>query len=97
MDFAAFEDLIGRWGDDFSHWPDDERRRAEELLVSSTEARALLEDARALRHALVGGPQIGFPAGLADRIFAAAFKATEEPKGPANGEEQPEASLVAGK
>ncbi len=71
MDVTMFEDLIDRLGEDLSHWPDDQRRAAEELLASSSAARALHEEARAVRKALAG-PPISAPAGLADRIVAAA-------------------------
>jgi len=78
MDVSTFEDLIDRLGDEPSQWPDDQRLAAEELLASSAEARALLEEARALRVALAA-PPVRAPAGLADRIVAAARRLTGEP------------------
>ena len=78
MDVAVFEDLIDRLGDDLSQWPADQRLAAEELLASSAAARALHEEARALRQALKA-PPVRAPAGLADRIFAAAGKLKREP------------------
>ena len=78
MDVSTFEDLIDRLGDEPSQWPDDQRLAAEELLASSAEARALLEEARALRVALAA-PPVRAPAGLADRIIAAARRLTGEP------------------
>ena len=55
---------------------------AEQLLVQSSAAQALLEEARALRLALTA-PAVRAPAGLADRIVAAAAKMksdTAEPR-----------------
>jgi hypothetical protein len=73
MDVNAFEDLIDRLGEDMSCWPEAECAAAEQLLASSGEARALLEEACALRR-LLAGPPIRAPAGLADRIAAAAAR-----------------------
>jgi len=78
MDVTMFEDLIDRLGEDLSRWPDHHRLAAEELLASSTAARALHEEARALRQAFAA-PPVRAPAGLADRIVAAASKAAAEP------------------
>ena len=77
MDVSEFEDLIDRLGEDMSRWPDGERVAAEQLLASSGEARALLEEARTLRQALAG-PPVRVPAGLADRIVTAAAKLNAE-------------------
>ena len=71
MDVREFEDLIDRLGEDVSCWPDEQRQGATELLASSPEARALLEEACVLRRAL-SAPVVRAPAGLADRIVAAA-------------------------
>ncbi|MBR0717092.1 hypothetical protein [Bradyrhizobium liaoningense] len=73
MDVTEFEDLIDRLGEDLARWPDDRRLPAEQLLSRSTEAQALLAQARALREALAAPPARA-PAGLADRIVAAATK-----------------------
>lgn len=78
MDVSVFEDLIDRLGDDLSQWPDDRRLAAEQLLAASAQARALHEEARALREALKA-PPVRAPAGLADRIVAAAGKLKREP------------------
>lgn len=78
MDVRDFEDLIDRLGEDTSHWPDVQRQAAVGLLASSAEARALLDQARMLRAAL-SAPPVRAPAGLADRIFAAASKLQSEP------------------
>lgn len=77
MELAAFEDLIDRLGDELSRWPDDQRLAAEALLAESAEARALLDEARALREALKA-PPVRAPAGLADRIVAAAEKLAKQ-------------------
>jgi len=79
MDVTEFEDLIGRLGEDLARWPDDRRQAAEALLATSSEARALHETAIALRQALAA-PPVRAPAGLADRIVAAAgqLKAEQE-------------------
>ena len=73
MDVSEFESLIDRLGEDLSHWPEGRRLAAEELIASSTEAKALLEEARALRQALAV-PPVRAPVGLVDRIVAAAGK-----------------------
>ncbi|MHC2579820.1 hypothetical protein ACVI1J_008040 [Bradyrhizobium diazoefficiens] len=73
MDVTEFEDLIDRLGEDVSRWPDDRRLSAEQLLSRSAEAQALLAQAQALRAALAA-PPVRAPAGLADRIVAAATK-----------------------
>ncbi len=94
-----FEDLIDRMGDDLSRWPDNQRRAAEELLESSAAARALHAEARAVREALAGSP-VKAPAGLADRIVAAAGKQAREPAA-SRGEEEaannPAAAAQSGK
>src|SRR5271165_4515115 len=76
MDVAMFEDLIDRLGEDLSRWPDDHRLAAERLLATSDAARTLHEEARVLRNAL-NGPPVSAPAGLADRIVAAAGESGE--------------------
>ncbi|HLG81817.1 MAG TPA: hypothetical protein VKY22_12430 [Bradyrhizobium sp.] len=73
MDVAMFEDLIDRLGEDLSRWPDDQRLAAEQLLATSVAARTLHEEACVLRKAL-SGPPVSAPAGLADRIAAAASR-----------------------
>lgn len=77
MDVKEFEDLIDRLGEDFSSWPEAQRLAAAELLASSAEARELHDDARTLREALAG-PPVRAPAGLADRIAAAARRLKPE-------------------
>ncbi|WP_063689798.1 hypothetical protein [Bradyrhizobium stylosanthis] len=82
MDVTEFEELIDRLGEDLSLWPDDRRVPAEELLARSSDAQALLDEARVLRQALAA-PPVRAPAGLADRIVAAAAQTksdTAEPR-----------------
>ena len=71
MDVTEFEDLIDRLGDDLTRWPEDRRLAAEALLAVSCAARARHDEAKALRAALAA-PPVRAPAGLADRIVAAA-------------------------
>jgi hypothetical protein len=78
MDVKEFEDLIDRLGEDISQWPDVQRQAATELLANSAEACALLEEARVLRDALTA-PAVRAPAGLADRIVAAAIRSNPAP------------------
>lgn len=73
MDVRDFGDLIDRLGEDLSCWPDAERLAALDLLAVSPEARALQQEAELLRQAL-SAPPVRAPAGLADRIFAAAAR-----------------------
>jgi len=77
MDVTEFEELIDRLGEDLSLWPDDRRVPAEELLARSPAAQALLEEARTLRRALAA-PAVRAPAGLADRIVAAAARMKDD-------------------
>jgi hypothetical protein len=77
MDVSEFEDLIDRLGEDMSRWPEGQRVAAQELLASSRDAQALLEEARTLRRALARSPGRA-PAGLADRIVSAAAKLNAE-------------------
>ncbi|MCS3762683.1 hypothetical protein ML401_27900 [Bradyrhizobium sp. 62B] len=77
MDVTEFEELIDRLGEDLSRWPEDRRVAAQELLARSPAAQALLEEARTLRRALAA-PTVRAPAGLADRIVAAAAKMKDD-------------------
>jgi len=77
MDVTKFEELIDRLGEDLSRWPEDRRVAAQELLARSPAAQALLEEARTLRRALAA-PTVRAPAGLADRIVAAAAKMKDD-------------------
>ena len=77
MDVSEFEDMIDRQGEDISLWPEAERLRALDLLASSDDARRLLDEARLLRQAMAA-PAVRAPAGLADRIVAAAGRLKAE-------------------
>jgi len=77
MDVREFEDLIDRLGEDVSHWPAELRQAAIDLLASSPDANRLLSEARLVREALTSAP-VRAPAGLVDRIAAAADQLTAE-------------------
>jgi hypothetical protein len=77
MDVGEFQDLIDRWGEDISRWPDPARSAATDLVTCSAEANTLLENARMLRRALSAPPVLA-PAGLVDRIVIAAASPTNE-------------------
>jgi hypothetical protein len=94
MDVREFEDLIDRMGEDLSRWPDAQRLAAEGLLASSAEARVLHDEARTLRQ-LLAGPPVRAPAGLANRIVAAAGKMKSEPVAPADTEPTAESGAAA--
>jgi hypothetical protein len=91
MDVSEFEDLIDRLGEDLTRWPEDRRLAAEALLANSSEARALHEEAKALRQ-ILAAPPVRAPAGLADRIAAAAAsqKKVEEAAPSSEGESKPD-------
>jgi hypothetical protein len=73
MDIPAFEDLLGRLGNELATWPAAQRAQAAELLQNSAQARALLAEAQRLRSALTV-PPVRAPAGLLDRIMQQAKK-----------------------
>jgi hypothetical protein len=77
MDVREFEDLIDRLGEDLSHWPAEQRQAATELLACSPDANRLVSEARIVREAL-SSPPVRAPAGLADRIAAAAKRLTTD-------------------
>ena len=72
MSVDEFQDIIDRFGEKSDDWPADRRPLAEALLVQSDVARQRLAEACALRQQFQdsGGSA---PAGLADRIVAAAL------------------------
>ncbi|MBR9971450.1 hypothetical protein [Magnetospirillum sulfuroxidans] len=72
-----FSDLLDRLGPELGRWPSAERQGAEALLLQSDEAAALLTDALVLADT-ISAVQPKAPAGLADRIIAAA--GAEKPK-----------------
>jgi hypothetical protein len=99
MDIATFEDLIDRLGDDLSRWPDDQRLAAVQLLASSAEARALYQEASAIRGAFKA-PPVCAPAALVGRIVIAAAKLPREPVDPeheATDVQDSDASAQSGK
>jgi hypothetical protein len=94
MDVTEFEDLIDRLGEDLTRWPEDQRLAAEALLAASREARALFEEARSIREALAV-PPVRAPAGLADRIVAAAGEQKVDPDAPSSeGEPKSDAADI---
>ena len=79
MQVSEFEDLIDRLGDDVSRWPDAQRLAAESLLATSPTAQVLLAESKLIREALTTKP-VRAPAGLADRIVAAAAASKSAPE-----------------
>jgi hypothetical protein len=72
LTLEAFQALLDRYGGELSSWPAPDAVAATKLLEANSEARVMLEHARALDAALANSPKA--PAGLADRIVAAALK-----------------------
>ena len=77
LSVGEFSDLLDRLGSDLGQWPADMRTAAEDLLAGSDEAVAVLADAIVLDDASKA-IQPKAPAGLVDRIIAAA--GSEKPK-----------------
>lgn len=73
MNRIEFRDAVDRYGEDLSTWPLSERSEAIQLLASEPAARSVIDEARALRAAIVGQTGIHAPVGLADRIVRAAL------------------------
>jgi hypothetical protein len=78
MDVVEFEDWLDRLGDDVTKWPAPQRHHAEALLAQSSQAQALLAEAKVLRGALAA-PAAKAPVGLADRIVAQATRSIPAP------------------
>lgn len=72
LTLEGFRDLLDRFGGDLTSWPARERIAADALLAISTDAKALLAETTAVDHALAAAPKA--PAGLSDRIVAAALE-----------------------
>jgi hypothetical protein len=72
MDIEEFEDLVDQYGEDLAAWPVDLQEPAAALVHESVRARAAIAQAQMLRQALRGQLRGPAPAGLADRIIAAA-------------------------
>ena len=77
LSVGEFSDLLDRLGADLGRWPAPHREAAEALLQRSDAATTLLADALALGECLTAA-QPKAPAGLAERIIAAA--GSEKPK-----------------
>jgi hypothetical protein len=76
MDLEEFEDLVDRWGEDIHRWQSPFREQAAELLRTNGSARDVLDQAAFLRRTIAGPAPAKAPAGLADRITAAAKRET---------------------
>lgn len=72
MKFEQFQDMVDRFGEVPTGWPDDIRADALKFLDSSPAAQKVVADAAALRTMFRNDPRQKAPAGLAGRIFAAA-------------------------
>lgn len=79
LSLDEFKDLLDRFGGDLSAWPAARRTDAKDLLDRSADARGLLDEAVSLDASLGTMPKA--PAGLSDRIVAAALKASPPRKG----------------
>lgn len=77
LSVGEFSDLLDRLGCDLAVWPIAQRQAAEALLQSSAAATETLAEAIALAETMKAA-QPKAPAGLADRIIAAA--GSEKPK-----------------
>jgi hypothetical protein len=88
MDFAEFEDLLGRLGSDMSSWPADRRDQAALLLRSSEQARAALAEAELIRDALRSPPVLA-PSGLLDRIMQKVQSSDKTPTGKSPADKPP--------
>lgn len=71
LSLEGFRDLLDRHGGDMAQWPASQTASAISLLDASPDARALLAQAQQLDASLAAAPKA--PAGLADRIVAAAL------------------------
>jgi hypothetical protein len=83
MEIEEFEDLVDRYGEDLAAWPVDLQGQAAALVRQSARARAVIAEAQTLRRALGGPARAPAPAGLADRIVAAAPPAAATTAAPA--------------
>ena len=72
LTLEGFRDLLDRFGGDLTSWPARERVAADALLAISADAKALLAETAAVDSVLATPPKA--PAGLADRIVAAALE-----------------------
>ncbi|MBI1203229.1 MAG: hypothetical protein GC182_12025 [Rhodopseudomonas sp.] len=72
MNIEQFENLVDRFGEVPTGWPDDIRAEALTFLDQSADARRVVAEAAALRDMFRNDVPTKAPAGLSDRIFAAA-------------------------
>lgn len=72
LTLEGFRNLLDRFGGDLTSWPARERIAADALLAISADAKALLAESMAVDHVLAAVPKA--PAGLADRVIAAALE-----------------------
>jgi hypothetical protein len=71
MTLDGFRDLIDSLGPDIARWPAPQKTEAEQLLLSSPQARQLLAEAVEVEDALHSVPPVKAPEGLLDRICEA--------------------------
>lgn len=71
LSLEGFRDLLDRFGGDLTSWPARDRLAADSLLAISRDAQTLLAQANVVDGVLSATPKA--PAGLADRIVAAAL------------------------
>ncbi|MFD1624148.1 hypothetical protein [Azospirillum griseum] len=82
MTDEEFRDHLDRFGGDLAVWPPETARDARALLRRSVAAQAMLDEMVAMELALTPGlPEDRPPPGLADRIFAAAFRLPASDRG----------------
>ena len=72
IDLERPEWTLTRFGADFERWPDEERQTLEPLIMSSSDACAMLEEARALDKLLDMAPVAAETAELKNKILDAA-------------------------
>lgn len=87
MTLDSFQDLVDRYGSQKGQWPSELRPDAEQILVDSAEARALLAEAQALENAFRTSPKVKAPRGLLDRICASVAEAEDTSTPPSSQDE----------
>ncbi|PWC32975.1 hypothetical protein [Azospirillum sp. TSO35-2] len=88
MTDEEFRDQLDRHGGDLALWPPAVARDARRLLLRSVTAQAMLDEMVTLELAL-GRSDDRPPAGLADRIFDAAFRLAPSDRGFDEDADQP--------
>lgn len=72
MTLDAFDDALLRYGSDLTRWPDDKRRRAEQLLAADAGARDLLAAEQAMTATAAAALDVPMaPAQVAARVATA--------------------------